>query len=166
VKGLDFDVNEQLPLGFRASAAGTYTIALSGKDGFFTSQEVYLEDKLLNVIHSFSTGGAYTFVTDAGTFNERFVIRYTEANVLGVQKPVFNDNSVIVYKDRNGINFKTAGFTMQKIKIFDVNGRELLVRNNVDSETAVVSNLSAAQQMLLIRITSIDGITVTKKIVF
>lgn len=163
-RALPFDNNEIVPLGYRTSTAGQFNIRLSAKDGFFNTQQVYLEDKLLNVVHDMNAGD-YNFVSAAGTFNDRFVIRYTN-EALGLNNSDFNDNSVVVYKDRNGINFKTAGYTMSSIKIYDVNGRELLMRRDINSDAAVISNLNAAQQMLLIKITSTDGVVVNKKIIF
>ena len=163
-RSLAFDVNEEIPVGIRVTAAGTYTISLSDKDGFFDTQEIYLEDRLTGTVYNLRQG-AYSFDTVAGVFDARFVIKYVN-NVLATQTSEFNESAVVVYKDQNGINLRTSGYTMDSVKIFDVNGRELLFRQGINSSNAVISNLRAAQQVLLLRIVSNDGIVVNKKIVF
>ncbi len=84
-----FSNTDEVPLGFSVAAAGTFTINLSNVDGLFTSQNVYLKDKLLNTIVNLKQG-AYTFTSDLGVFNDRFVVVYRNKirntyNTLSVQ---------------------------------------------------------------------------------
>ncbi|GEP52135.1 hypothetical protein FNO01nite_28070 [Flavobacterium noncentrifugens] len=165
-RALPFVNSDVVPLGYRTTTAGTYEISLALKDGLFESgeQKVYLEDRLLLTTHDF-TSGSYSFATEAGTFDNRFLLKYTNT-ALATTDAVFDENAIVVYKDQNGINLKTKGITMSVVKIYDIKGSELLFRNNINSTTAVISNLAAAQQVLLVKVTSVDGITVVKKIIF
>jgi hypothetical protein len=70
-----FSNTDEVPLGFSVAAAGTFTINLSNVDGLFTSQNIYLKDKLLNTTVNLKQG-AYTFTSDLGVFNDRFVVVY------------------------------------------------------------------------------------------
>jgi len=162
-RGLDFDNEEQIPLGFHVTNAGLYTIRLSEKDGFFTTQSAYLEDKFTGTIHNLSAGD-YSFVAEAGTFDNRFVLRYN-TNVLATQHQVFTENDAIVYKKQLGIAIETAGFDMTSVQIFDVNGRELYAKKNVNSKS-FIAELMSAQQMLIVQITATTGAVIYKKIVF
>jgi len=164
-RALPFDANEQIPLGLRVTTPGSYSIDLSAKDGLFETQAIYLEDKLTGAYYDLRQG-SYNFVTEAGVFDARFVVHYVTENVLATNANQFSESAVVVYKDQNGINLRTSEYTMASVKIFDVNGRELLYRQNINSNNAVISNLKAAQQVLLVRIVSDQGIVVNKKIIF
>ncbi len=165
-RALPFDVNDQVALGYKASTAGTYTIDLSHQDGLFTdtSIPVYLHDTLLNVYHNLRDGG-YSFVTESGTFNIRFVLRYTNG-ALATSTSVFNENAVLVYHNATSITIETANFNMQSVKVFDINGREIFSKANITSSKIVLNNLTIAHQVLLVQVTSADGVQVNKKIVY
>ena len=66
---------------------------MSNFDGLFENQDVYLEDKLLNVIHNLKIN--YEFSTEAGTFNDRFQLRFSP---VALGNPTFNASTVIVSK--------------------------------------------------------------------
>lgn len=165
-RALPFDVNDQVALGYKASTAGIYTIDLSHQDGLFTDSSipVYLHDTLLNVYHNLREGG-YSFVTESGTFNTRFVLRYTNG-ALANTTTVFNENAVLVYHNTTSITIETANFNMQSVKVFDINGREIVSKANITSSKVVLNNLTIAHQVLLVQVTSADGVQVNKKIVF
>lgn len=82
---LPFDQNDQVALGFHATAANTYTIGIDHFDGLFDTQNIYLEDKLLNIIHDLKQN-PYSFTSEVGTFNARFILRFTNT-ALGVSNP-------------------------------------------------------------------------------
>lgn len=161
---LPFDVDETLPLGYKSTIVSTYSIKLSAFDGLFTSQKVYLEDTLLNVIHDLTTS-PYTFATEIGTFDTRFKLRYT-ANALGVDNPVFNSNSVVVYKNAEGLNINSGSAIMSAATIFDVQGRVLASQKNISDSKTVFTTLPITQQVLFVRIESENGEVVTKKIAY
>jgi len=161
---LPFDENDIVPLGYKASAASSFEIKLSDFDGFFSNQVVYLEDKLLNVIHDLKQS-PYSFVSDAGVFNDRFQLRYTNP-MLQVNVPTFDENTVVVYKENQSIHIATTLTAMNQIQVFDIRGRELFVKKDLNTTDFVISNLQSAQQVLLLTIVSIDGAVVHKKIQF
>ena len=163
-RALPFDVNDIVPLGYSTSQTGTLTIKKGEVDGLFEHQDVYLEDKALNIIHDLSTSD-YTFVSDAGIFNERFNLRYTNT-ILGVSDADFTDNAVIVYKKENSIYVETTNIAMESVKIFDTRGRLIKVNNNINDTTTSFKDIHIAQQVLLIHITDVNGTVVTKKIVY
>lgn len=163
-RALNFDSNEQIPLGINVTNAGVYTIRLSEKDGFFNTQAAYLEDKLTGIIHDLNAGD-YVFISEAGTFEDRFIIRYNTI-VLDTSNQSFQVNDVLAYKKSDGIHIETAGFDMAGIKIFDVNGRALYEKKKINSKAVTISDLISSQQLLMIQVTSTAGTTVYKKLVF
>jgi hypothetical protein len=161
---LPFDVNETIPLGYKSTIDGTYTISLSHYDGLFDTQHVYIEDTVLNVIHDLRVS-PYSFATVLGTFEDRFILRYTNA-ALGTTNPVFNENSVIVYKNDQGLFIDSGAVNMATVSIFDIRGRILATQKQVDRTTTVFTTLPTTNQVLLVRIQSENGSIVTKKVVY
>lgn len=163
-KALSFDVNETIPLGYKSTINSTYTISLPDFDGLFENQKIYLEDKLLNVIHDLKVS-PYTFTTEIGTFDTRFVLRYT-TETLGVDNPVFNANTVIVYQNNSGLHINSGTQNMKNVTIYDVRGREIASKKQIGSTAVVFTTLPLTQQVLLVKIEGENGGTVTKKIVY
>jgi hypothetical protein len=163
-RALPFNVADQVQLGYRSSIAGDFEIALSDFDGLFQNQDVYLEDKALNIIHDLKSG-SYAFSTQTGTFDDRFVLRYTNAS-LGVSDPVFNDNSVVVYKNDSGIHINSGSIDMSSVKIFDIRGRMILEKDDINATETTIANLATGEQVLMVQVTSTDQRTITKKIVY
>ena len=145
--------------------AGSYSITLDRKSGLFADgQIIYLKDKLLNVDFNLATG-SYTFVSEAGTFNDRFEIQY-ERNSLGVTSPIFNENQVVIYKTPTGsLSIKTGNVTMSHVKVFDVSGKLLFEKKDINASQTEF-NIGLTTEILLVQITSDDGVVVTKKVLF
>lgn len=163
-RALPFEISDLVPLAYKTTIASTYTITMPQYDGLFTEQHVYLEDKVLNVIHDL-TEGPYTFATEIGTFEERFVLRYTD-QALGTDDPVFNENSVVVYKNEQGLHVNTGNEVMKSVTIYDVRGRVLATQKQVGTTTTLFTTLPDTQQVLLVKIVGENGGEVTKKVVY
>ena len=161
-----FDSNDQVSLGYRATAASTYQIALSNKDGLFEDSLVgiYLEDTLLGVIHDLRQA-PYQFVTEAGTFDTRFVLRYNNG-LLSVNPADLNENNVVVFKQNEQIHIETSLVKMKSVKIFDLQGRLVMAKNDINSQSAILQKVGLANQVLMVQITAVDGAIVNKKIIF
>ncbi|MDN3677964.1 T9SS sorting signal type C domain-containing protein [Flavobacterium paronense] len=158
-----FDSSDIVPLSYKAVTSGNYTIAIDHTDGLFTDvgQPIYLKDNLTSTEHDLHTG-AYTFTSNAGTFNNRFEIIYQSQ--LGVGTPTFSANNVIIYNQNNEFVVKSGTSVMSSVKVFDIRGRLLEEKKGINAnQTTIGSGL--ANEVLLVQITSVDGITVTKKVV-
>jgi hypothetical protein len=165
-RALPFDLTDIVPLGVQLPIAGSYNLQLSNFDGLFAdaSTPVYLEDQLLDVVHNLRQG-PYTFVSESGTFDDRFVIRFTN-NLLQLPDSEFNENAVIVFKNNNTITVQSSSLLMKEVKLYDVRGRLVLAKNNLKNDKVIFENLAMAQQVLLVHITTENGAVVVKKIIF
>jgi len=161
---LPFDAADLVPLAYKSTIATTYTITMSQYDGLFGEQHVYLEDTLLNVIHDL-TESDYVFATEAGTFENRFVLRYTNGT-LGTAQPAFDEQSVVVYRNAAGLHINTGVINMAKVAIFDIRGREIATQNGIAATQTTFAGLPETHQVLLVKITGENGKTVTKKVVY
>ena len=162
-RSLPFDATDIVPLNFKVTTAGNYTIAIDHVDGLFTvgEQSIYLKDNLTATIHNLNTD-SYTFASDAGTFSSRFEIIY--ALPLGTGNPIFTANNVIIYSHDNEFVVNAGNIIMSSVKVFDIRGRLIEEKTNINaSQTTIKGGL--ANEVLLIQITSEDGIVVTKKVI-
>jgi hypothetical protein len=162
-RALPFDANDVVPMQFKVTTAGEYTIAIDHKDGLFAdSQEVYLRDNLTGQIHNLNTG-SYTFASESGTFTSRFELLYQIP--LGYTQPTFNTNQVVVYKSNTDeIVVNTGTVVMSSVKVFDIRGRLLEEKTAINASQTTVKG-GAANEVLLVQVTSQDGITIIKKVI-
>jgi hypothetical protein len=162
-RSLPFDSSDIVPLGFKASTAGNYTIALTNSDGLFDgNQEVFLQDNLMGITHDI-IGSAYSFSSQIGTFDARFSLVYT--NTLGVDESNFAPNSVKVYKEGEWFRVKTNGIVMQEVRVFDLAGRLIFKQSGINDSTTLLEGLSQVNQMLLVKIISQENQTITVKVI-
>ena len=81
---------ETIPLGYIASSATDYTIGIESVDGLFQDKNVYLLDKKNNVVTNLAES-RYTFATEPGTFNDRFVLSFYKKTTETVTPPVVTE---------------------------------------------------------------------------
>ncbi|WP_345088803.1 T9SS sorting signal type C domain-containing protein [Flavobacterium chungnamense] len=157
-----FQATDIVPLNYKVTTAGTYTFAIDHVDGLFTggAQAIYIKDNQDGSYHNLSA--PYTFTSAAGTFANRFELVYQTA--LAVDNNDFTANSINVIKQQNDVVVRTAGTTMQEVTIYDIRGRVLVTKNNINaSETKI--NVGTTNQVLLVQVTTTEGIKATKKVV-
>ncbi|AWA31310.1 hypothetical protein HYN48_15090 [Flavobacterium magnum] len=164
-RALPFVDTDVVPLNFRADVPGTYTLSIDHVDGLFAgAQSIFIKDNVVGLTHNMSQG-AYTFESLEGTFANRFEIVYQSAP-LGTNSPVFNENNVVVYKTDGFLNIRTSIQPMASVKIFDIRGRLIYERNEVNSTSLQLNDLRAEKEVLLVQVTSQNDTVITKKVVY
>ena len=163
-KALPFDINDFVPLGFKVNTGGTYQIKLSDFDGLFNTTGIYLQDNETQTVHDFSSANSYTFTTATGTFENRFILKYTP--VLGTNNSTFTNANVTVFKQNESIHISAVNASIQEVSVFDITGRLLYNKKNIHNNSLIIDNLVMAQQVILINVLSEEGQIVTKKILF
>ncbi len=160
-KALPFNASDVVPLSYKVTTAGSYTIAIDHVDGLFAggTQAIYVKDNLTSVEHNLQTG-AYTFASDGGTFNNRFEIIYQSQ----LANPTFTPNSVVIFNQNDNIVINSGNIIMASVKVFDIRGRLLQQQTNINASQAII-NGSLSNGVLLVQITSEDGVTITKKVI-
>ncbi|WP_281297683.1 G8 domain-containing protein [Flavobacterium limnophilum] len=154
-RALPFDENDQVPLGYRTTISGTFSINIGQVDGVLANQSVFLEDKLTNTVFNLKNGN-YTFETEAGTFDNRFVLKYKPSDkTLSVDEMDASDGIVVLYSNnhktliiRNNVEDAVVNsvtlFNMsgQKISCWDIKEGEQaniqIPMNNINSEIYIV----------------------------
>lgn len=163
-RALPFTDTEEIPLGYKTTVAGDFTIAIDHVDGLFTDQAVYLEDKTTGKIQDLRAGN-YTFNTAVGTFTDRFVLKYTN-KTLGTGDFETSSESVLISVKDKVINITSSQENIKEVLIYNIAGQQLYIKNKINSSEHQISNLQSGEQVLLAKVTMENGYTVTKKIIF
>jgi len=157
-----FDSTDVVALNFKTDVAGDYTIAIDHTEGVFASgQDIYLVDSKTGTETNLTTS-AYNFTAVAGVDNTRFSLKYQKT--LKVDDAIFNQNSVTVYAKNGSLYISSVEMDINTIQVFDVQGRLIAERKNVKATSAIVDNLKANNQVLLVKVSGENNQAVTKKV--
>ena len=163
-RGLPFNENDTIRLGVVIPSNGTYKIGIGSLDGMFSeNQNIFIQDKLLNVIQSIKTQ-PYSFTATAGKFIDRFVLRYTDTT-LGNPDFGTTENSVVIATNQGEMTIKSYVENMQDVTVFDILGRQLFEAKNINNKDFETSTIRANQQALIVKIKLENGTVVTRKII-
>ncbi|MFN3639615.1 MAG: YDG domain-containing protein, partial [Flavobacterium sp.] len=157
-----FNNQDIVPLSFKANELGNYTISLDNTIGIFNDgQDIFVEDLLTQVIHNLKES-EYSFISEAGTFNNRFRIVYVN-ETLGI-----NDNQTdnyIVFVQNKNLFIDAGQREIELVNVFDLSGRKI-VSKTFKNSTRVELNISGlARQALLVQFRTADGSVISKKVI-
>ncbi|MHC0439385.1 T9SS sorting signal type C domain-containing protein [Flavobacterium sp. 3-210] len=163
-RALPFSDTDTVPLGYRTTIAGDFTIAIDEADGALATQKIYLEDKTTNTIHDL-TQSNYTFKTAVGTFADRFVLRYTNKS-LGTGDFENIENGVLVSIKDKTIKVLSSKENLKEISVYDISGRILYNKTKVNDTELQIPNLQSSNQLLIVKVTLDNNFTISKKVIF
>lgn len=164
-RGLPFNNQDEIVLGYKTTINGKYTIEIDEVDGVLKEQEIFLVDKLSNIVHNLKHS-PYVFSTEKGTFNDRFVLRYSD-KTLGLNDfETTLGNQILVSNKNQEISITSFSGSIDKAMLFDVRGRMIYQRTKVDSKELKISNLVSSQQVLFVKVVLQDGKSNVKKIIY
>ncbi len=163
-RALPFDNADVIPLGYKSTVAGDFKISIDHVDGFFDNQNVYLEDKTTGVISDLKAGD-YNFKTEAGTFADRFTLRYTN-KTLGTDDFENVDGGLLVSVKDKVIRVTSSKENIKDVSLFDISGKVIYQKGKVGTTEHSISNLQSSDQILLVKITLENNYTTTKKVIF
>jgi len=163
-RALPFENIDVVPLGFKTTTAGTFSITLNEKDGVFADNSaIFIKDNALGTWHNI-TESPYEFVSETGVFSERFEIVYQEP--LSIGDAAVNANHFIVVKENNSLTVRSAQEEITSVTIFDLTGR-IIAKSDHHASTAVTIPLgSIPTQVLLVQMVTQNGTVVAKKIIY
>ncbi|MFE3867395.1 T9SS sorting signal type C domain-containing protein [Flavobacterium sp. LS2P90] len=161
-----FNDNDQVHLGYFTAVAGNFNINIDSREGVFSTNdnEVFIEDKTLEIIHNLKES-PYSFSTESGTFDDRFVLRYTD-KTLGAKSFKKIENTVLVSNLNKQISITSKIEMIDKVEVYDLLGRSIYQKMNIDAKEFIIQNLVSSRQALLIKIVLHDGQIVTNKIIY
>ncbi|WP_406685467.1 T9SS type A sorting domain-containing protein [Seonamhaeicola sp. MEBiC1930] len=161
------DENETISLGFKTNidVATLYNMSLANVQGdFLTTKPIYIKDNLLNKIHDLAAGD-YTFTSEVGEFNDRFVIAYSE-NALSTYNVLENDNTLrIIELENDNVRFVTTNnLKIKSINVYDILGRAVYnFKTDSNSETFTLSKLN--NSVFIAKVELSNGLMISRKVV-
>ena len=163
-RALPFDENDIVPLGYRSAIDGDFTINIDQTDGFFSNQDVFLEDKLMSTITNLKRDN-YTFNTTSGVFNDRFVLRYTN-KTLGTKDVDLLGETIFISNKNKEIKISSLLDAIDSVLIYDVSGKQIYKKIKVNSNQLLVNSLPSGKGVLLVKVILENGKSITQKILY
>jgi hypothetical protein len=178
-RSLPFDTSDKVPLGYSSTINGNFSISIGQTDGLFTDQDIFLEDKVTGMTQNLKNG-SYNFTTVIGTFNDRFVLKYSngatfKTNLLSSNTGTFNNsasgfdaksNAVIVSVKNKQIKIKANQETLDKVFVYDLLGKLIYQKANIGNNEFVIKNLFTSQTILIVKTILKNSEITTDKIIF
>lgn len=163
-RSLPFDQNDQVPLAVKLPTTGSYTIAIQGVDGLFSnqSQNIYLEDKQLNLIHDLRSA-PYPFTGAQGEIIDRFVLRYTNQTL---SNSTFDYNNAVSIFTDNSINVKSSVEKIKEITVYDVLGKTLVTKKKVNNTEISITEVRPTTNVLIVKVKLENDAEVVKKVIY
>lgn len=160
---LPFDTNDKVNIGVSIPQDGLYKIALSAIDGLFLdgNQNIYLEDKLLNIIYDLKSA-PYSFIATKGTIVDRFVLRFAKDATTKIT-PI--TNLLNVY-DNTILTVESSKQKIKNIQIFDILGKQILTKNNINNTIYPITGLNRTNSMMIVKVTLEDNSEEIRKVIF
>lgn len=161
---LPFEDSDSIPLGYKASEQGELTIAINSLDGLFaySGQNIYLEDTALNIIHDLKTS-PYVFATDEGTFDDRFVLRFTTQS-LSIKDQDVLTNLTIKAMDQV-IDAKSELSAIKTFALYDVTGKLIHHNINIEAYSYRFPTNNLSKGAYIVKVSLANGSTVSKKLI-
>jgi hypothetical protein len=161
-RALPFEETDEIRLGFRSTLEGTFRIKIDETDGLLANKNVFIEDKLNNSTVDI-TNESFAFTTAAGTFDNRFVLRYTD-KTLTLDEFAKDNESVLVSSKNKQLLINSSKELIDEVTIYNLAGRKIYQKREINAGDFSVLNLLAGHQIVLVKIVLQDGYSVTKKV--
>lgn len=163
-RALPFVPSDLVPLGYSSSVEGEFTISIDTVDGLFTKQSVFLEDKSTNTMHNLKIA-PYSFQTTKGTFNDRFVLRYTDKNQV-IQDVITNSNDVVVTTKNKQLKVISGLGDIKSVAIYTVLGKQIYFQEAIAKKELIIDTLPASDQVLIVKTILVNDTLHTTKTIF
>jgi hypothetical protein len=163
-RALPFDENDQVTLGYNSEISGELSIRIDHIDGLFDTQNIYLEDKELDVIHNLKEK-PYVFNTEIGDFNNRFVLRYADKTLGTDTFNLSNSDEVIVVVNQN-VTVQSSNQLIKNIAVYDLLGRKIDSYKKVNALKYTLNHLNKTTVGLIVKITLDNDTVISKKIIY
>lgn len=163
-RALPFDDHDRISLGYNSTVSGTFEISIDSTDGFMESQNIYLEDKMLGIIHDLKQS-SYSFTTEGGTFDTRFNLLFKNETLANSDFTAIDNLLTVAVKD-HVISVSSQLENIGKIKVYDLLGRSVFETSKVGKKIVSISPSVQNNQALIVKIVLENGQIATRKIIF
>jgi hypothetical protein len=164
-RALPFDLEDRVPLGFVVPHNNTYKIAINSLDGLFgdPSQNIYVEDTYLHIISDLRAA-PYTFTSESGSFNDRFILRYTKETLSTPEQVANFGFNIIGLKDF--IKVTSSNNQIKTVIVYDVLGRVLADYKDINALEFKIDFVNQSKGALIVKATLVNGQQKIKKVIY
>lgn len=160
-KKFPLNENEKVNLGLKINDIGSYKISIDNKDGYFSDyKNILLKDNYNGNITNL-TQNSYSFESEIGDFNNRFQLVFNSET-----SNIIDNEGVQIYSQNNNIILNSDYSKIDNITIFDITGRTILEKANINSLNVEINSMIKNNQTLLVKVNLINGISLLKKIIY
>jgi hypothetical protein len=149
-------------MGISVANSGQYTIEATDLE---VEEAVILEDRFNHTFQDMKVNPVYSFTSNAGTFNERFVLHFTNTETVGVGETESVADEVRVFNTSNKQVkvwvSNTTEYQGATVKVYDAIGN-LVERKNMTSNELLL-DLDIANGIYVVEVTGKTDVF-TKKI--
>ncbi|KDN56603.1 hypothetical protein [Flavobacterium seoulense] len=169
-RALPFVKKDSVALGYNTTLKGEFQISIDHTDGSLSTHDIFLEDKELRIQHNLKKK-AYTFTTEEGVFNNRFILRYRDKNNLeddlnlDASEEGLDKGVIISVKDRI-ITINSELTTLENLVLYDINGRKIFQKNKVNNKVFIVPELISSNQIIMVDVLLSNGKKLSRKIIY
>jgi hypothetical protein len=160
-KGLPFSDEDVVKLGLKVTEASNFEINIQQVDGLFENQDVFVKDNYTGAIHNLKEG-SYYFISQAGTFNNRFELIYKKPTK---EVEVISTNTVDVLVKNNELTIQTYQSAIANVEVYDVLGKVVFTKGGINNKQFNTNQINATKQALIVKIQLENGEVVVKKII-
>jgi hypothetical protein len=167
-KALPFEDTDTVPLGLVIPEEGNYTIAINSLDGLFSAEEgeeeqtIYLEDTYNGIIHDLRVN-PYSFTSEVGRYDDRFVLRYTDES-LGTDE--FNSSSLEIIAPNNAYIKVTSGNSaISSVTLYDLLGRVLIEKRSINNSEFILQTKNYSDGPYIVKAVLMDGNQKLQKVI-
>lgn len=156
---LPFENTDQIALGLKTTVADTFSLRLDQFDGLFENQDIFIEDKQLAIIHNLKQS-PYIFSAEVGTFDNRFVLRFTDT-ALSINSNVTQNIFASIHDKTLKIS---ANDNIAKVEVFDMTGKLVVDFKSSENTKNISEPFLYADGFYLAKIYMKNGIIAAKKL--
>ena len=164
-KSLPFDMSDYVILGANFPENGNYTIAINTLDGVFEqeNQDIYLEDTYLDIVHNLKLT-PYNFNSDTGSYDDRFVLRYTDTTLSTNNDDLYAPLNILAFN--NSLKIESETLQINKVVVYDIQGRLIQTFSNINSLSFTKKEVNLSSGSYLVNVILENGFVSTKKVIF
>ncbi|MBZ4035595.1 T9SS sorting signal type C domain-containing protein [Flavobacterium sp. 17A] len=162
-KALPFVESDSIVLGYKTANKGIFKLEKEQQDQFFDQKHIFLVDKTLNRIHNLSEK-AYEFESEAGTFNNRFLIIFDDKQ-LHTNDIEKKPDEIFVSVNNQIIVIESSNENLKEVIVYDVSGKKLYRKDKIEERKLTVQKLFV-RQVLFVKVLLENGSIISKKILF
>ncbi|WP_051886215.1 T9SS sorting signal type C domain-containing protein, partial [Flavobacterium hydatis] len=164
-RAIPFRENDLVYLGYSSEIAGDFTIGIDEVDGLLADHAIYLEDKVMGVIHDLRQKG-YTFTTaKTDGIDNRFVLRYTN-KTLGTGEFEITGDVVTIALENKEIQINISNQIIDEVYVYDASGKLLYQKEKIGNSKWRIANLKLSNQVLIVKVVLDSKHIETKKVIY